>query len=63
MRTKEKYNKAIANVILYDVSDPIVTFSNECEGATWSKHDPDCSQVYSTHCGECWYPDAYKEGH
>lgn len=62
MSNKEKYYKATANVIKFDVSDPVVTFSGECSYE--KKHNPDCMEIYYAYCGFLKAtPSDYREGH
>ena len=55
MSNKEQYSKAMANVIRFDNSETIVTFSNQCYGNIQQKHNKDCTQIFSSNCGEEWY--------
>lgn len=56
MDKKEQYNKAIAKVITFDISDPIITGSSDFVPCEWDeKHRSDCQQYLSTRCADSKY--------
>ena len=53
MSNKEKYGKPIANIITFDISDPIVTASQGsglCQAETYWKQRSDCEKNYYPGC-------------
>lgn len=53
MSSKERYLKATAKVIYFDVSDLIVAWSKQCTNDYYQeqRHRSDCEQVYHEDCG------------